>query len=118
MPFVETAGLPTREPLPGWTGRFFNSEHMTFCYYDIAADATPLHEHHHEQEEVWHVTEGRLALTVDGEERVLGAGDVAVVPANHRHSARAVTACRAIVVDFPLRESIRGIRITVPPLRD
>ena len=71
------------EPLPGWSGRFFHSQHMTFAHYDLAADATPLHTHHHEQEEVWAIVEGRLAITIDGEETELGAGDVAIVPSRH-----------------------------------
>ena len=71
------------EPLPGWSGRFFHSQHMTFAHYDLAADATPLHTHHHEQEEVWAIVEGRVAITIDGEETELGAGDVAIVPSRH-----------------------------------
>ena len=43
------------EPLPGWSGRFLHSATMTFAHYDIAAGAAPLHEHQHEQEEVWHI---------------------------------------------------------------
>jgi mannose-6-phosphate isomerase-like protein (cupin superfamily) len=108
MPVIEPADLPEREPLPGWRGRFFHSAHMTFSHYDIAADAAALHEHHHEQEEVWHVVDGRLALTIDGTEHVIDAGGAAVVPPNTPHSARALGGCRAIVVDFPLRPSLPG----------
>jgi mannose-6-phosphate isomerase-like protein (cupin superfamily) len=62
---------------------------MTFAYYEIAADAVPLHEHHHPQEEVWNVVQGSLAVTIDGEEQIAGSGCAAVVPADTRHSARA-----------------------------
>jgi hypothetical protein len=34
-------------------GRFFHSENMTFAIYEVDADAAPIHEHHHPQEEVW-----------------------------------------------------------------
>jgi mannose-6-phosphate isomerase-like protein (cupin superfamily) len=97
------------EPLPGWHGRFLHSATMTFAHYDIAADATPLHEHQHEQEEVWHIVEGEVAVTIDGEEQVLTGGCVAVVPPNTPHSVRPLGACRAIIADYPLRTSLPGV---------
>jgi mannose-6-phosphate isomerase-like protein (cupin superfamily) len=96
------------EPLPGWNGRFFHSDNMTFAHYDIAADSVPLHEHHHVQEEVWNVVDGEVVISIDGEERCLGPGCVAVVPPNAPHSARARTACRAIIVDYPVRLELPG----------
>jgi mannose-6-phosphate isomerase-like protein (cupin superfamily) len=104
MPFVDSAELSTRERLPGWTSRVFRSDNMTFAYYEIDAAAVPLHEHHHPQEEVWNVIEGKLAVTIGGEEQVTGPGCAAVVPPDTPHSARALSACRAIVVDYPLRD--------------
>ena len=109
MAIVESDGLPVKEPLPGWKGRFFHSEHMTFAYYDIDADAVALHEHHHPQEEVWHIIDGTLAVTVDGVEHTAGAGTAVVVPADTPHSAKAMGACRAIVVDTPRREQVGGV---------
>jgi quercetin dioxygenase-like cupin family protein len=95
-------------PLDGWEGRFFHSENMTFAYWDVAAGAADLHEHSHEQEEVWHVLEGEISLTVDGEERRLGPTMVAVVPPNTSHSVQVVGACRALVADYPLRPNLPG----------
>jgi mannose-6-phosphate isomerase-like protein (cupin superfamily) len=115
MPFLAPAAMTAAEPLPGWQGRFFHSEHMTFAHYDVAADAAALHEHHHLQEEVWHVVEGEIAFSIDGEERVLGPGDAAVVPANTLHSARALKASRAVVVDYPLRHGLPGRSHSAPP---
>lgn len=108
MPFVDPADMLHGTPLPGWTGRFFHSEHMTFSHYDIAADAVPLHEHQHPQEEVWHIVDGELAITIDGVEQVLGPGSAATVPPDTNHSARPVRACRAIVTDYPLRLQLPG----------
>ena len=79
---------------------------MTFAYWDIAADAQPLHEHHHDQEEVWHIVEGELTIAIDGVEQVVRPGCAAIVPPNTRHSARPLSACRAIVVDYPLRDEL------------
>ena len=80
MPFVRPSDMLAGEPLPGWHARFLHSSTMTFAHYDIDADAVPLHEHSHEQEEVWHIVEGEVALRIDGDEQVLGAGCIAVVP--------------------------------------
>ena len=109
MPFVDSVDLPPRQPLAGWNGRFFHSGSMTFTYYDVDVDAVPIHEHHHPQEEVWHVVEGQLAITIDGVERVLGPGCAAIVPPDTRHSTRALTAARAIIVDHPVRDRVGGV---------
>jgi quercetin dioxygenase-like cupin family protein len=109
VPFIDSTELGSTERLPGWHGRYFHSDSMTFAYYQIAADAVPLHEHHHPQEEVWNVIEGKLAVTIDGVEHIATPGCAAIVPPDTPHSARALSACRAIVVDYPTRgETGRG----------
>jgi len=87
MPFVRPSDMLSGRPLPGWSGRFVHSANMTFAHWDIEAGAAALHEHQHEQEEVWHIVAGEVALTVAGEEQVLGAGCVAVIPPHTPHSA-------------------------------
>jgi quercetin dioxygenase-like cupin family protein len=110
MPFVRTSELTPREPLPGWVGRFFHSEHLTLVYYEIAPGSR-VHSHHHENEEVWNVVEGDLEMTVDGVTSVLRAGEAAVIPSDVEHAARAIGLCRAIVVDYPPRDSVGGIDV-------
>ena len=105
MPFIDTQALEPKEPLPGWTGRYFHSQSMTFGYYQVRAGAT-IHEHEHPNEEVWHVLEGELEVTIAGETRVAGPGAVALVPPNTLHFVRALSDGRAIVVDQPRRESV------------
>ena len=102
MPLIDTAALAVVERLPGWRGRIFHSANMTFAHYEFDAGST-IHEHHHEQEEVWNVIEGELEVSIAGERRRAGAGQVAIVPPNTPHSVRALTDGRAIVVDHPLR---------------
>lgn len=109
MAFVDSRELHPRQPLAGWNGRFFHSDHMTFVYYEIDADAVPIHEHRHPEEEVWNVVEGKLAITIDGVEHVAGPGCAAIVPSNTPHSTRALSASRAIVVDFPIRDRVGGL---------
>jgi quercetin dioxygenase-like cupin family protein len=110
MPFIDTSRLEIKEPRPGWKGRFFHSDSMTFAYYTVAAGSS-IHEHSHPNEEVWHIVEGEFEVTVDGQTQVAGPGVAAVVSADVPHSVKARTDGRAIVVDYPLRPSFGGITI-------
>jgi quercetin dioxygenase-like cupin family protein len=102
MPLVDTSTLRVIERLPGWRARIFHSASMTFAHYEFDAGST-IHEHHHEQEEVWNVIEGELEVTVGGVALVARPGVVAIVPPNTPHSVRALSNGRAIIVDHPLR---------------
>lgn len=102
MPFIDTTTLNVTERLPGWRGRYFHTSNMTFAHYEFARGSS-IHEHFHPQEEVYEVIEGELELTIDGVTQVARPGLVAIVPANARHSAKALTDGRAIIVDYPLR---------------
>ena len=102
MPFVDTSSLKVTERLPGWNGRYFHSSSMTFAHYDFKRGSS-IHEHFHPQEEVWEVIEGELEMTINGEAQIARAGLVAIIPSNARHSAKALSDGRAIIVDYPLR---------------
>jgi quercetin dioxygenase-like cupin family protein len=102
MPFVDTSRLNVVERLPGWYGRYFHSAHMTFAHYDFKQGSS-IHEHSHPQEEVYEVIEGEVELTIEGQAQVARAGLVAIVPSNARHSVKALTDGRVIIVDYPLR---------------
>ncbi len=106
MPFIDPADMPTAEPLPGWKGRFWRSDAMSFAHYDVEAGCS-IHEHHHPNEEVWVVVEGRFEVTVDGETRVAGPGAVAVVPSDAPHSVRVLESGRALVANHPVRTDLR-----------
>ena len=105
MPFVDISSLNVVERLPGWLGRYFHSASMTFAHYDFKRGSS-IHEHFHPQEEVYEVFDGELEVTIDGVAQVARAGLVAIVPSNARHSVRALTDGRAIIVDNPLRREI------------
>jgi quercetin dioxygenase-like cupin family protein len=103
MPFIDTAKLDVLEKRPGWRGRLFHSANMTFAHWDFAKGSS-IHRHDHEQEEVWHVIEGELEVTIGGVTRRAGPGMVAIVPAGTAHSVVALSDGKAIVCDYPLRE--------------
>jgi quercetin dioxygenase-like cupin family protein len=102
MPFLDTHSLPVIERLPGWHGRYFHTQSMTFAHYNFARGST-IHEHFHPEEEVYEVIEGELEVTIDGMAQVAREGVVAIVPPNARHSVKAVTDGKAIIVDHPAR---------------
>jgi mannose-6-phosphate isomerase-like protein (cupin superfamily) len=114
VPFVDEVEMLSAAPLPGWHGRFFHSQNMTFALWTIDAGAADLHEHHHEQEEVWNVVEGEVVLVVDGVERMVHAGSAVVVPPHTPHAARPRGACRVVVTDFPVRDQLPGMSHTSP----
>jgi len=102
MPFVNTSSLPVIERLPGWNGSYFHSANMTFAHYDFTCGSS-IHEHFHAEEEVYEVIEGELEVTIDGVGQIARAGLVAIVPSNVRHSVKAFTDGRVIIVDHPAR---------------
>jgi quercetin dioxygenase-like cupin family protein len=105
MPIVDTDTLRVIERLPGWRGRFFHSDHMTFAHYAFDKDAT-IHEHAHPEEEVYEVLEGEIEIVIDGTAHQARPGLVAIVPADVRHSVRALTDGRLIVIDYPSRPEL------------
>jgi quercetin dioxygenase-like cupin family protein len=103
MPFIDTAKLDVLNKRPGWRGRLFHSANNTFVLWDFDKGAD-IHGHSHEQEEVWHIIEGELEVTVAGDTRRCGPGAVALIPPDTKHSVIALTKGRAMVVDHPVRE--------------
>lgn len=102
MPIVDIVRLKVFERLPGWRGRYFHTANMTFAHYDFSRGSS-IHEHFHEEEEVYEVVEGELEVTIDGVTQIARPGLVAIVPSNVRHSVKALTDGRLIVVDYPAR---------------
>jgi quercetin dioxygenase-like cupin family protein len=102
VPIIDTAGLQVLEKRPGWRGKLIHSATMTFAHWDFDA-GSDIHEHRHEQEEVWHVLEGELQITIGDETHIAGPGVVAIIPPHTSHAVKALTAGKAIVADFPVR---------------
>jgi quercetin dioxygenase-like cupin family protein len=106
--FIDTRELPVVELKRGWHGRYFNSLSMTFGHYRFDAGAT-IDPHEHLQEEVWHVLEGTLEVTVAGVTQTAGPGCVAILKPNTIHAITALTDGKAIVVDYPIREGFGSL---------
>jgi quercetin dioxygenase-like cupin family protein len=105
MPVIDTSTLRVIERLPGWRGRFFHSDNMTLVHYDFDRGSS-IHEHHHPEEEVYEVIEGELEVAIDGVTHTARPGIFAIVPANVRHSVKALTDGRVIIIDHPARRDL------------
>ena len=106
MPFVRLEDIAAQHLIPGFEVRFVHTDRMTLAYWRIEQDSV-LPEHSHEHEQVANVLDGAFELTIDGESRVLKAGDVGVIPSGAVHSGRAITNCRVMDVFQPVREDYR-----------
>jgi quercetin dioxygenase-like cupin family protein len=102
MPLIDINSLTAIERLPGWSGRYFHSQNMTLAHYDFKSGSA-IHEHFHAQEEVYEVIDGELELRIDGTVQIARAGFVVIVPSNARHSVKALSDGRAIIIDYPRR---------------
>ena len=98
--------IPRREMVPGATARFVHTDTMTVAFFSFAAN-TQLPEHSHPHEQVTRVVTGSLYLTVEGEERKLVPGEIAIIPGGAVHSARTTEATEAMDIFNPIREDYR-----------
>ncbi|WP_286756265.1 cupin domain-containing protein [Roseivirga sp. UBA838] len=104
MPFINLKDIPSKELLPGFSGKMIHTQNMTLAYWEIKAGSElPEHSHVHEQVAA-QVISGEFELTLEGETKLMKAGDVAIIPSNATHSGRAITDCQLLDVFNPARE--------------
>jgi quercetin dioxygenase-like cupin family protein len=107
MAFFKLSELEQKQPLPGGSARFVHSAHMTVAYWNLEAGTViPSHSHPHEQ--IVNLLEGEFEFAVDGVQRRMEAGHVAVVPAHATHIGKALTPCRVIDIFYPVREDFKA----------
>lgn len=108
MPFFDLDNQPTRTIFPGVTITTVWGEHtmLSFVQFERGDARVPEHAHPHEQMGVG--LEGEFELTIDGDARVIRAGDSYWVPGGVAHSARSLSGpARALDVFHPIREDYR-----------
>ncbi|TXG78812.1 MAG: cupin domain-containing protein [Thermomicrobiales bacterium] len=98
------ATMPSLNPLPGITMWPATGARMMINFVRIEPGAeVPLHAHPHEQGGT--VLEGVIHMTIQGETRVLRAGDVYIAPPHSVHGATAgPEGCLVVDVFAPPRE--------------
>ena len=105
--FFDSSQRTARELLPGVSSRTFWGERMLLSLVDLAPHARiPAHSHPHEQ--IGIVISGRMELTVAGETRVVGPGDVYVAPGGVEHSVQlGAEGCQVAETFAPVREEYK-----------
>lgn len=106
MDYTNLEEVEEKELVSGFKVRFIHSKNMTFSFWNIEKGAQ-LPEHSHPHEQVTHIIEGRLELTVDGESKKLDPGSVVIIPPHAVHSGKALVKSRVIDVFYPIREDYR-----------
>jgi quercetin dioxygenase-like cupin family protein len=106
MPFIKLAEIAPKEIAPGFFGKFIHSGKISMAHWQAKAGALiPQHQHIHEM--MVNVISGTLELTIADETRVMGAGEVAMIPSQTPHRANAITDCYLIDIFFPVREDYK-----------
>jgi quercetin dioxygenase-like cupin family protein len=108
MPFLNELDLKQNEIAPGFLARFVHTAGVTIAYVNIRSGSV-LPEHSHVQDQVTHVLEGKLELTVGGETQVVSTGQIVMIPSNVKHSAIARSECKVIDVFNPVREDYKSL---------
>jgi hypothetical protein len=63
---------------PGFWGRFVHGDQMTVAFWRVkAGSSVPLH--HHVNEQIMHILEGRFEFTLDGKTQICEPGAVVVI---------------------------------------
>ena len=94
------------EFIPGFIGRFIHGNQSTLAFVDVKK-GSHLPEHRHVHEQITHVVEGELEMTIGGEKYLFTKGTVHVIPSNTPHSAIALTDCKVIDAFSPARDDYR-----------
>lgn len=89
MNFFRVQDLEAQEVLPGVKLRSVNGDNLTMTFVDYAAGSS-VPAHHHQHEQITYVLEGQLELTIDGERRIVNAGEGVRIRPNSEHSSRPV----------------------------
>lgn len=86
MVFYNKDELPSKEVVPGIMLRSVYLDNCMMTFFDLQPGSQiPPHKHPHEQ--ISFVVKGSLKMTVGGETKTMGAGDIAVIPPNVEHQA-------------------------------
>lgn len=98
--------IPSREIVPGFTGRFIHGKQSTMAFWEIKKGyELPLHHHVHEQ--ITYIVSGELKMVIGDKEYIFTADTTGVIPSNVPHSGFAITDCVVIDSFAPVREDYR-----------
>jgi quercetin dioxygenase-like cupin family protein len=103
---VRLADVSAIELAPGVTARPLFGDGAMLNLVELEPGAgVPVHSHPHEQ--LGHVLQGELELTISGELHVLAPGDAFQISGGVEHAARSEVGCIVMDVFQPVREDYR-----------
>lgn len=102
--FIESKDVAWEETAPGMKRKIMAyDERLMLVRVEFEKGAVgTLHNHHHTQ--ISHVESGRFEVEINGEKKMLSAGDVFYVPPHAVHGAVCLEAGVLIDVFSPMRE--------------
>lgn len=96
MGYFDVSALPRKEIFAGITLCSAHLPNVMITHFIFGPGAVaPLHDHAHEQ--ISFILEGELEFTLNGEMRLLTAGQGVTIPPGVKHGARALT--QSLVLD-------------------
>jgi len=108
MYFCNLDDRPVKDLFPGITAHTFWGDRMMLSRVVIEPGrVVPPHSHPHEQAGI--VVEGQLEFTIGDETRVLGPGEMYIIPGDVEHKVVAVGDETAVALDIfsPVREEYK-----------
>jgi quercetin dioxygenase-like cupin family protein len=104
--FTTRDALPDFRPGPGLIMNILQRSDALFSFVTFEPNAEAA-VHSHSEEQIVIVLEGEMTFSLDGEERLMRAGDIAVAPAWVSHGAVAgPNGCREVDVFTPPRAAL------------
>lgn len=98
--------IPAKQIVPGFFGKMVHGDSSTLTFWEAKKGST-LPEHKHVHEQITHLVEGELEMTIGGQKYHMTPGIVHVIPSNVPHSAHAITDCKIIDSFAPARDDYR-----------
>lgn len=95
---------PTVEICPGISRRTLVHGRTMYQMVATLAAGSRLPEHHHPQEQILHILEGKLRLIVAGETRELATGESYYLASEIPHAVETIVATRVLDTFSPPRE--------------
>lgn len=105
MPFYNWNEIEVEDVMPKVTRKIIYGERIMLVYYELEPGTEfPSHKHPHEQ--IGNVIQGQMEFTLGDEKRIVGPGDVFVIPSDVEHGAKVIGDKKALVIDTfsPIRE--------------
>lgn len=104
--FHQFSDIVPVEIMPGFSGRFIHTEHLTLALWKIRKGSIlPLHQHPHEQ--VSQLISGEFEMTVNGEYQKAVPGELITIPGNTDHEGKALSDCVIFDIFSPVREDYK-----------